>query len=784
MTATGVNATVRFVRVIVRLLGRRAPRNSGTIRADGIAGPIRIRRDRWGIPHVDAASEGDAWFALGFCHAQDRAFQLETVLRVGRGTLAAMVGPGGLAADVMARRLGFQRVAEAQLPMLDGDVRAGVAAYVRGVNHGLSAGLRRTPHEFALLRTRPTPWVDTDVLAFAGLQAFALSANWDAELARLKILSEDGPDALLALDHAYPASQPLTIPVAATAGPALSRLADDLAAFAASAPSAGASNNWAIAGDRTASGVPLLANDPHLAPRLPAPWYLVHLRCPAWEVAGASFVGAPALPIAHNGHAAWGITAGMTDQADLFIEEIGPDGASVHQGDEFVPCQVHEEVIQVRGGKAVVERVLVTPRGPIVSPFLDGSPAALSLSAVWLRPLPVRGLLTCLAARDFETFRRNFAAWPAPALNVVYADADGHIGYQLIGQLPRRRLGSGTLPLPGRRGDVGWEDELVPFDEMPWILDPPAGFVASANNRPVADGEGPFLGVDFMDGYRQARIVELLGGRTGWDVAACVELQLDVTSLPWRRVREMALALPVDDDDGRQAIELLAAWDGRVAVDSSAASVFELWLSEMARRMARAKAPSSWRYALGEGFGEIVPLTIFHAGSAAQTVERLCAQPDGWFDHGWPAEAADALSATVRGLRTEHGPDPAAWAWGSLRTLTLRHPVGAQPWLADAFNIGPVPMPGDGTTPLQAATGPLRPLDNPGYVPNTRAVIDLADVENSRWSLAGGQSGNPMSPHYRDLFALWQRGEAVPIAWAEESVAAATVETILIEPSA
>ena len=771
------------MRQLVRLLGRRLPRTSGTIRLEGPDRPLRIRRDGWGIPHIDAASEADAWFGLGFCQAQDRTFQLELLLRVGRGTLAALVGEGGLAADRMSRRLGFNHLASAQVELLDPDVRRGADAYVRGVNQGLAHGLRRRPHEFVLLRAKPTPWLITDVLAFAGLQSFALGANWDTELARLKILSEDGPDALLALDQAYPAGHPLTLPVAAAAGPALSRLADDLSSFVAAAPSAGASNNWAIAGSRTASGRPLLANDPHLAPRLPAPWYLAHLRCPAWEVAGASFVGGPAFPIAHSGHAAWGITAGMTDQADLFIEQIGPDGASVRESGGFVACEVREELIAVRGGPRVTERVLVTRRGPIVSPFLDGSPAALSLSAVWLRPLPIRGLLTCLAARDFETFRANFAAWPGPALNIVYADVGGHIGYQLVGQLPRRRRGHGTLPLPGWLEGVGWEDELVPFAEMPSTLDPEAGFVASANNRPAADGEGPFLGVDWMDGYRQARIIEELAARSDWDVAACAGLQLDVTSLPWRRVRDTALGLPVGDADGRLAIELLGAWDGGLAVDSAAASVFELWLAEMAQRIARVKAPASWRYALGEGFGGIVPLTMFHAGSAAQTVERFSAQPDGWFEGGWPAEAADALSAAVRQLRTEHGPDPAAWAWGRLRTLTLRHPVGDQRLLTDAFNIGPVPMGGDSTTPLQAANGPLRPFGNPGYVPNTRAVIDLADVEASRWSLAGGQSGNPMSPHYRDLFALWHRGDSVPIPWSEENVAADTVETLYISPS-
>ena len=418
------------------------------------------------------------------------------------------------------------------------------------------------------------------------------------------------------------------------------------------------------------------------------------------------------LPIAHNGYAAWGITAGMTDQADLFIEEIGDDGASVREGDDMVPGEVIDERIEVRGGEAVTERVLMTRRGPIVSPFLDGAPAALSLSAVWLRPLPIRGFLACLRARDFDTFRRGFAAWPGPALNVVYADAGGHIGYQLVGQLPKRRRGHGTLPLPGWLEGVGWEDEHVPFDEMP-SLDPAIGFVASANNRPAADGDGPYLGMDWMDGYRQARIVEELARRHDLGRRRMRGPAARRDQRPLAQAAGLVLELPVSDPDGQMALALLRGWNGQVTVDSAAASVFALWLAEMARRIARAKAPASWRYALGYGFGEIVPLTTFHSGSVAQTTERLCEQPDGWFARGWPLEAADALASAMRRLRTEHGPDPAGWGWGRRRTLTLRHPAGDRALTADAFNLGPVPMPGDGTTPLQAASGPLDPLRQP-----------------------------------------------------------------------
>ena len=766
----------------LRLLGRRLPRTSGRRRVPGLAARVRVRRDGWGIPHVEAASAADAWFGLGFCHAQDRPFQLELMLRIGRGTLAELVGGGGLVADRMSRRLGFARVARRQLPMLAGHVRAAVEAYVRGVNAGLRHGLPRRPHEFMLLRAAPLAWAPGDVLAFAGLQAFTLSANWDSELARLKILAADGPEALLAQDPRPPAELPVSVPVGLAAGPALDHLATDLAAFMAAAPSAGGSNNWAIAGSRTASGAPLLANDPHLAPRLPAPWYLAHLRCPDWEVAGGSFVGAPVLPCAFNGRVAWGITAGLTDQSDLFVEEIGPDGASVRGPDGWQPCEVRDERIGVRGGPAVVERVLVTPRGPIISPLLEEVPTAVSLSAVWLHGLPIRGFLDTVAARDVASFREPFAEWPGPALNVVFADVEGHVAYQLVGQLPRRRRGHGTLPLPAWLPDAGWEDELVPFDEMPAVVDPPDGFVATANNRPAPDGSGPFLGADFMEGFRQARIVERLAAEHDWDAAACQRLQVDVETVAWRSLRPCVLDAEPIDEDGRRGRELLAAWDGRVAADSAAASVYELWIADLSERIARAKAPAAWRWAIGAGFGDLVPLTSLHTAAPGRLITLLRERPAGWFSEGWAAEVAAALSAAVRRLREEHGPDPAGWAWGRLRTLTLRHPVGDQPLLADAFNIGPVPMPGDCTTPLQAASGPLAPFANPGFLPNMRAVIDLGDPDAGRWSLAGGQSGNPCSRHYRDLFDVWLHGDGVPIPFTPGAVESATVATLELVP--
>ncbi|HVE68740.1 MAG TPA: penicillin acylase family protein, partial [Solirubrobacteraceae bacterium] len=300
-------------RAVLRLLGRRLPAASGSVSAPGLSAPVTIRRDRFGIPHVRASSDADAFFALGFCHGQDRSFQLETLLRAGRGELAALVGPGALEVDRMSRRIGFARAAAAQLAALGEREQGALASYANGVNAGRAG---RRPHELALLRTAPTPWTGADALAALGLVSLGLAGNWDMELGRLRVLERDGPDALRAVDPAYPSWLAVTGPPGSPAGTAVDRLSDDVAALA-SVVGGGGSNNWAVSGSRTATGRPLVANDPHLSPTLPAFWYLVHLSTPEWSVAGASAVGAPGVPVGHNDVVAWGVTNSGADVVDL-----------------------------------------------------------------------------------------------------------------------------------------------------------------------------------------------------------------------------------------------------------------------------------------------------------------------------------------------------------------------------------------------------------------------------------------------------------------------------------
>jgi penicillin amidase len=777
-------ASMNLPRLLVRLLlGRRLPRTNGRLRVPGARSALRIHRDRWGIPYVAADNDHDAHFGVGFCHGQDRAFQLEVLLRVIRGTLAEAFGPAALPIDRLARRIGFHHASLEQFGVLDADVRAMLEAYSAGINAGTTLGLPSRPHEFSLLRFRPTPWTPADSLGVVKLISFTLSSNWDAELARFVILTEDGPEALAALDPSSPAGQPQ----APVPGPGMSasfdRLSEDLALLTGMAGLGGASNNWAVAGARTATGRPLLANDPHLDARLPTHWYLVQVRTPAWAAAGATFLGGPTVLSGHNGHAAFGMTAGLIDNTDLFREEIGLDGQSFREGDGWVPCAAREEVIHVRGASPVTERVLVTPRGPIISPALEGAQGeALSLRALWLEPRPMRGLLCLQFARDLDEFRRIAEAWPACSQHYVYADVSGTIGSQVIGRAPRRHRGWGTLPLPGWDPAVGWEPDLVPFEAMPHGANPPEGFVATANTDPQPSGDGPFLGVDWIDSYRLAAIRRALAGRTDWDVPRTQVLQTSQESLVWPELREVVLAAGSTDPVAQEAQALLRDWDGRVTVDSPAAAVFELFVAEMAQRVAKAKAPRAYRWALGCGGSLITDHGFFCFRRVSHLVQLLRIQPSGWLGLPWPEEIADALAVTVRGLRGAHGTNPSTWAWGRVRPLVMHHPLGRGRLLAAIFNRGPVPCGGDTDTINQASVFPLRPTEPCNNIASMRAVIDVGGWENSRFVLPGGQSGNPFSPHYDDLFPLWQRGEGVPIAWEPEAVRKAAVETLELVP--
>ncbi len=775
------------------MLGRRLTSYDGR-HSVGCRRNVRIRRDAAGVAYVDAQDEADAWFGLGFCHGQDRAGQLEVTYRLTRGLLSEVLGSGGLPIDRAVRLIGVHRAAKEQIATLDADTRDQLAAYTAGINAALSCrGLPRS-HEHVLLRCAPSRWEPVDVVAFGLLMCCFLPSNWDVELARLIILTRDGAAAVEALDPTWRSDLPLTHPPGAAAGAASELfVARDLEALRQFIGDSGGSNAWAVQAHKSSTGRAILANDPHLPAALPNLGYLARVKCPSFSVAGISLVGIPAFITGHNGHAAWGSTSAQLDNADLFLEELSEDGRRVRQGDAWTACDEHVEQIPVKGAPPEQLRVIRTPRGTVVARAGDdaasifepvptlGRANALSFAATWLECRPTRSLLGFHYVKSFEQFREVCAKSAGSCYSLIYADRDT-VGWLLAAEVPRRKSGFGSVPLAGWHENVGW-DSIVPSDQLPWSRNPGEGFVCCANNKPVADdGSFAFLGHDFLDGFRQRRISEQLASRNDWTLDSMAELQMDVQSLPFADVRATLLALRPATPEAARALELLRTWDGRMASDSVGASVYGLFLAALNHKICELKAPNSYLYASGKGVMKLIPGTCLNSRRASFVTRLIREQPSGYFE-AWDPVLLEALAAAVKTLTNRFGAAIEAWAWGAIRPHTLRHRFGDKQPLNRVFNVGPLPGYGDGTTINQAGFEFWEPLRSSTVTAHLRSVIDIGNWGASRFVLLGGQSGNPLSPHYSDLVPLYQSGSGVPVHWEDSEVARHAVATLTLTPT-
>jgi penicillin amidase len=363
---------------------------------------------------------------------------------------------------------------------------------------------------------------------------------------------------------------------------------------------------------------------------------------------------------------------------------------------------------------------------------------------------------------------------------LIYADRET-VGWVLAAEVPRRKSGFGSVPLPGWLDNVGW-DGVAASDELPWSRNPSEGFVCCANNKPVADQQSAvFLGHDWLDGFRQRRISEQLASRGDWSIARMAELQTDVQSLAFGDVKEALFGLSPKTAAGAQALEILQKWDGRMASDSVGASVYALFVGALNRRICQAKAPNSYLYAAGKGVMKLIPGTCLNARRASFVTRLIREQPPSYFAD-WEPEMLGALAEAVTTLVERFGAAPEAWAWGTIRPLTLRHRFGDKKPLNRIFNLGPIPGWGDGTTVNQAGFEFWEPLRHSTVTAHLRSVMEIGNWGASRFVVLGGQSGNPLSPHYGDLVPLHQRGEGVPVHWHDDDVARHTVATLTLSP--
>ena len=778
------------------------PDYDGQTSLGGLEATVTIHRDRFGVPRIEAETMDDAYRALGYIHAQDRLFQMEMNRRAGAGRLAEIIGAPVLPIDQLMRTLGLYRMAEEIVATLPPETAAALDAYAQGVNAWIAADARRRLPEFIVLRIEPEPWHPADSVVWGLLMALQLSSNWRTELQRASLADQLTADQL---DDLWPPVDPdrsITLASATAgdcclspqsyaalaqavpgliAGPNGSRsIADTLFAFAS------ASNEWALAGAHTASGKPLLANDPHLGYSAPILWYLAEIKTPELELTGATVPGMPFTLLGHNGHIAWGFTTTHADTQDLFVERVDPaDPTRYLKPGGSDPFEVRREEITVRGrDKPEILIIRTTRHGPVISDIIPDAAAAatqydiegdqviaLAFSALTMPNLTTAALFRLNRARDWRAFTAALEDFHSPLQNIAYADLDGHIGLYTPGRLPIRAAGNGMQPVPGWTGEFDWQG-FVPFAQMPHVFDPPGGRIVNANNRIVGDTYPYLVAADWPDSDRADRINDLLDalpeGRA--QVADFSAMQMDIISpvardLGGRMAKLAAIAYgtrpepPAANDDGRgnapngeAALALLAAWDWRMDRNGAAPLIFTAWLVALGPRL------------YGDELGEHA--TTF-GGIRPRTITTMLAERTQWCDdintpaHENCAEIVRAaLDEALATLGASRGQDMAAWRWGDVHKARFSHQLfGQVPFLRDLVDIEIENDGGDftinrGSFVPGAGRNLFTNIHGPGY----RAVYDLADLSNSAMTIATGQSGHPLSRHFSDLVAEWRDG--------------------------
>ncbi len=724
----------------------------GEVSAAGLSGDVTVTRDGYGVPSITAASQDDLWFAQGFVTAGERLFQLDLALRAANGRLSELFADKTLAEDRFARTVGLHRAGARYAAGWDERSRAMHARFRAGVFAWI-AQMPAAPIEYLLLDAAPE--LPKDPAAWASCFAYlgwGLSGNWDTELLRAEITARAGAQAAAALLPPLPADSPEI--AAGTLGGAL------LGALPRTRGQG--SNNWVVSGEHTASGKPLLANDPHLQVMQPGAWLQIRLEAPGYRARGVALTFSPGVLLGATGHHAWGVTNVSGDTQDLYVERLNQERTAAEFRGEWEPLTVHREEIAVRGSAdPVMIEVRESRHGPLLDHAVVGelSPEFLPLPDEPVYALRWTGaehgirpslVLAAAAAGDFHAFRAAALEIGCPGQNFVYADVEGNIGYACTGVFPVRAGGDGTAPVPGWTGDHEWTGVIVPED-LPWSLNPERGFLVTANNRVHNDDYPHLIGNDFHAPFRARRIAELLAGQSDHDSASMREIQMDTVSLPARET--LPLLLDAVSDLPAEA-GALRAWGGDMRADSAAAAIFNVWCSHMARR------------ALTPVLGE----DLFRAYHAAREPWQCLAlpmllrreAPGGANDWLTPDLIRAALAEALAELREALGEDPAAWSWGQIHQATFAHPLAAIPGLGELFLAAKTPLGGDEQTVNQAGFD-----GRDGYpasvIPSWRAVWDLSDLDAPGTGIVPtGVSGNPASPHWNDQTGAWLGADPTP----------------------
>jgi penicillin amidase len=764
------------------LLRRPLPPLDGEIRLKGVAGAVEIIRDRWGIPHISAHEPLDAFFGQGYCHAQDRLWQMEVTRRLCSGRLAEVFGKAALDVDRFQRRLGLHRAAQREWLSVDDNTRDTLRAYAAGVNaclDGLIAA-KKLPPEFVLARFQPEPWDPADTLGFARYLAHTQSPNWESELVRSRLIARVGYAAAASLEPDVWQPDSDALPHLEDWGPPEMPESGELPPLELTGgPSA--SNAWAVAGSRSSTGKPLLANDPHMFPRFPSVFYEAHLAGGGeLNVAGGSVPGAPGILIGHNRHIAWGITATMADASDLYVERLDPgDPRRTEFAGRWETGGIVRETIAVKGrAKPWIEEVLITSRhGPLLTPTAsipdEHRPLALR-SKVLEAPSAAVAMLRINRATSWDEFRAAASCWGTPAMNLTYADAEGNIGYQFVGEIPIRERGEGLVPSPGWSGQYEWRGS-IPFDDLPRAFNPTDGLWANANHN-VAKNSPYFFTREFVDASRYRRIRQVLESKQRHSAVDFGALQADEVSLPARRVAELLTQhLTPSRRLEREALDELRRWDGRVSADSPAASIYEVFRNELVRARHGDLVGDLLPALLGAGAHPLLASVNSHYFLQTQRVLAfLEASPDD------PA-VRRAFGATVAFLARRLGSNVGHWQWGRLHQVHLEHAMSIRKPLGLIFNVPSFAWGGDLETVRAGGSWPAE-FKASGPVSAYRFIADCGDWDNSLSCIPGGQSGQRGSPHYADQVDAWRRVAYHPLSFTRPAILRVQRHTLRLLP--
>jgi len=749
-------------------IGISQPQLEGHISVSGIRDVVEIIRDAYGIPHIYAQNEPDLFFGLGYAMAQDRMWQMDFYRRLGQGRLSEILGEEYVDTDRYFRMLaaaGTNREIPNELSFM-------LTSYADGVNAYLNSHKNRLPLEFKLLRYAPDTWKPEDYLAILRVLNWSQSLGWRVDLVAGRILAKVGTEKFREIFPVYPGSPPIAIPEQT----AVSTIIPDSILTAATSleklidlPAAAASNNWVVSGIKTASGKPILANDPHLNLTNPSFWWEGHVVCPTIDVYGYAIPGVPGIAMGHNRHVAWGVTTAMVDDVDFFIEKINPDNPHqyLYKG-KWEDMKIVEESIRIKGKDPFDTEIFATRHGPVLKRISEGA-APKAVAAKWAfsdGQQPAKATYLLAKARDIIDVKDALKYWELPGLNFVFGDTNGNIGYWCCATVPVRAKGDGFLPAPGWTGEYEWLGYL-PLEQRPHIINPAEGFFATANNKVNITNYPQFISHYYEPIDRITRIRQLLQSKDKLTVEDSERMQQDVYCVLAAELAPkivQTLEKRSTDADAQKVKATLSQWNFEMNAKSPGACLYEMIYRNMMELI--------FRDELGqELFQKYLATTVFPARAIRSLIRGGNSE---WFDDvGTPDKETmediieKSVAQTIRQLKKDFGNDQSKWLWGKVHTLTFEHPLGEKKPLNLLFNIGPFGVEGNHLTINKKQypyTSPYHVTTGATY----RMIVDFSDMSTSRHILPTGESGQIGSAHYKDQIELYLDGKYRP-AWIERS---------------